>query len=1173
MNPTENTVRQGGLADARDEVLSQRSDPRVLQAVEEFLAARQAGREPDRQAFLAQHPAIAAPLAECLEGLAFIRAAVSQLCESGLESLGASAVMAQQEGALGDYRLVREIGRGGMGVVYEAVQISLGRRVALKVLPFAAALDAKQLQRFKNEAQSAAHLHHQNIVPVYGVGCERGVHYYAMQFIDGHTLADFIQQQRRGAAVNVSAESASRPEVLAEASPATGPYTPSLPVADTMPRAAGIVSTVPSSQGAAFFHRAARWGVQAAEALEHAHQMGVVHRDIKPANLLLDARGEVWITDFGLAYCRSQESLTMTGELLGTLRYMSPEQALGQRDQLDHRTDIYSLAATLYELLTLQAVFNGRDRQEILRQIAFEEPRAPRRCNSAIPEELETVVLKAMAKHPDERYATAQGLADDLRRFLDDKAILARRPTLAQKARRLARRHRGVVRAVLICMTLLLATVAVVASVAAFWLDEERNATRQQLQLTQQAEAEARRRLYTALVAQARGSRLSRRRGQRFDSLKILTEAATLARELQLPEEDFRILRSEVIACLALPDMRVVKEWDGWPDGSLRLAFDGALERYVRLDRQGTVSVRRMADDAELYRFSSGFDPAIVDIWPLLSSNGRFLTLASLNVIRVWELAGPEAVLIRDKTTIAAYTFSPDSRQMAIGQANGFVSLYDLASGRQLQELKTGLAMRSMAFHPTGRQLAICHAGGVQVRDLATGRVMVDVPQRPEWGIIAWHPGGKSLMIAGGDRCIHIWDTATPKRVARLEGHKSDGINLALSADGDFLISTCWDGGLRLWHTRTGQQLFAMSGWQQTPVLSSGDRLLTVNSAEGGKLQLLQIVPSRSYRTLVRDPVLVKGEYHGCAAAPNDRLLAVGMLDGVGLWDLPRGNALAFLPVRGVSVEFAISDALLTNGHGTAGLQRWPIRREGAKGTLRIGPPQTLPMPGSDNWIGASRDGRVVASAQNWGGLVWRQDREGELIRLAPHEDTRYIAVSPDGRWVATGSHHATKVKIWNARTGQFQHELPVETGSWVRFSPDGRWLATSGGGCRLWTVDSWKAGPYLGGAICAFSPDGKLVAVDTGHGLIRLVDPDTGREYARLEDPNMDRSGHLCFSSDSAQLVSTTHDSPSIHVWDLRLIREELAARRLDWDLPPYPPAEVAPPLRVVVDMGKPNR
>jgi eukaryotic-like serine/threonine-protein kinase len=176
----------------------------------------------------------------------------------------------------------------------------------------------------------------------------------------------------------------------------------------------------------------ARLGLEPAEALEHAHQEGIIHRDIKPANLMVDAKGHLWITDFGLARLRSDSGLTITGDLLGTLRYMSPEQALGKRVLIDGRTDIYSLGVTLYDLVTLQPAFEGRERQELLRRIAEEEPTSPREVNGSIPRALETIILKAMAKEPVGRYQTAQDLADDLRRFLEDKPIRAKRPSLAE---------------------------------------------------------------------------------------------------------------------------------------------------------------------------------------------------------------------------------------------------------------------------------------------------------------------------------------------------------------------------------------------------------------------------------------------------------------------------------------------------------------------------------------------------------------------------------------------------------------------------------------------------------------------------------------------------------------------------------------------------------------------
>ena len=459
-------------------------DPRLVRAVQEYQSALERGALPSRQEFVARFPELAPELGECLDALEFVHTAAVGLGRAAQEiPLPHDSELRTMP--LGDFRIVREIGRGGMGVVYEAVQLSLDRRVALKVLPLASAFDAAHLERFKNEAQAAAHLHHSNIVPVHAVGCDRGLHFYAMQLIDGLPLSAVVAQLRAAAGKQPSDRanaSATQPrgvpsrQISASRSSATsnqagrdpaGPdddtlgYAPprssaSPPVSPEAPPAAAYVETMAATTtilsaargNAGRYQRTVVELVrQAALALEHAHQFGVVHRDIKPANLLLDARGNLWVTDFGLAQFQTAGQLTQTGDMLGTLRYMSPEQAAGDRVVLDHRTDIYSLGVTLYELLTLEPAFADRERPLLLRRIMEEEPAAPRTHDKDLPRELETIVLKAIAKSPTDRYATAQALADDLERWLDDRPIVARRPTLLEHAARWRRRHVGLVRA------------------------------------------------------------------------------------------------------------------------------------------------------------------------------------------------------------------------------------------------------------------------------------------------------------------------------------------------------------------------------------------------------------------------------------------------------------------------------------------------------------------------------------------------------------------------------------------------------------------------------------------------------------------------------------------------------------------------------------------------------
>ena len=333
----------------------------------------------------------------------------------------------------------------------------LGRRVALKVLPFAATLDSRQLQRFKNEAQAAALLHHTHIVPIYAVGCERGVHFYAMQLIEGQSLAAVIKQLRttegRNSQTNHlpgephTSSDLSNTALWGENDPAAE-FQPT-EVVPTVDKSTIDMSTVVTGGSSltsdAYIRRVAQLMIQAAEALEHAHQIGVVHRDIKPANLLVDANGNLWITDFGLAQLQTEHQLTRSGDFLGTLRYMSPEQMSGQRAGLDHRTDIYSLGATFFELLTLEPVFAGETHHELLYQILHQEPRSLRQLNRAVSAELETIVLKALGKSSVDRYRTAGEFAADIQRFLKHEPILAKRPSLVDRLRKWARRHPGVV--------------------------------------------------------------------------------------------------------------------------------------------------------------------------------------------------------------------------------------------------------------------------------------------------------------------------------------------------------------------------------------------------------------------------------------------------------------------------------------------------------------------------------------------------------------------------------------------------------------------------------------------------------------------------------------------------------------------------------------------------------
>jgi WD40 repeat protein len=402
---------------------------------------------------------------------------------------------------------------------------------------------------------------------------------------------------------------------------------------------------------------------------------------------------------------------------------------------------------------------------------------------------------------------------------------------------------------------------------------------------------------------------------------------------------------------------------------------------------------------------------------------------------------------------------------------------------------------------------------------------------------------------------------------------------------GTLLASRGWEAMLRLWDPYSGQQVFVTQASATTFLqFSPDDRFLAATHADG-KLRLWEIAPPREYRTLAWNPAEVRRNYWNAAVSSDGRLLAVGAEPGVGLWDLPRGKPLALLeglPGRNYVLVNPSSGALIRNG--PAGLFRWPIRRKPGTRLLHIGPRERLYPLGRGYEIAQSKDGRVLALAAGRQAIVLHTEQPNMPISLGPHTGPHsrieYVAVSPDGQWVATGGFGAPgEAKVWEARTGKLIKDLPVGFHCQVVFSPDSnsKRLLTNGGfggirPLRLWEVGPWTEVPLkqaVSGLSPAFSPDGKLLVAESGFGVVRLLHPGTGKEYARLEDPNQHRARHITFSPDGSRMVIVTHDGPSIHVWDLRLIRRELAEMGLDWDLPSDPapdPAENGPPLSVSV-------
>lgn len=467
----------------------------IEQLADSFLTSYRAGQRPSVDAYVERYPELADQLRDLIAALVVLEQNAPQ--RPGREDILDSPRRGAAPREIGEFTIVREIGRGGMGVVYEAVQQSLGRHVALKVLSVPGLMNPVQLERFRLEARSAGRLHHSHIVPVFGVGEHDGLHYYAMQFIPGQSLGQVIDELRKLRScpddeVTEEAQRSALTESLANglltgrypgqereqvevadcpADPPTAPSatlrSPRIASADASPHS----QFTSGSSGRPFYESVARVGLQVAEALAYAHSEGILHRDIKPSNLLLDAKGNTWVTDFGLVKAEDSQSLTDTGDFVGTLRYMAPERLEGQSDPLG---DIYGLGATLYELLTLRTIHQSSGRSQLIEQILHADPVPPSKIDPSIPRDLETIVRKCLEKDPRQRYASARLLVDDLARWLAGEPIRARPVGRIERAWQWSKRNPKT--AILVGTVLaLLVGVALVSTIAAVRINAARN--------------------------------------------------------------------------------------------------------------------------------------------------------------------------------------------------------------------------------------------------------------------------------------------------------------------------------------------------------------------------------------------------------------------------------------------------------------------------------------------------------------------------------------------------------------------------------------------------------------------------------------------------------------------------------------------------------------------------
>jgi WD40 repeat protein/serine/threonine protein kinase len=991
---------------------------------------------------------------------------------------------------LGEFCILREIGRGGMGIVYEAEQLSLGRRVALKVLPFAAMLGKEQLNRFKNEARAAATLDHPNIVAIHSVGTDRGVHYYAMQLVEGCSLAHLIARMRneepmRHAECGVrDAESASlKPPSAMETSPLA------------------TWSTLSSAAPRRYYRAVAELGAQAARALDHAHANGVLHRDVKPANLLVDDQGKLWVTDFGLARIAAAPDVTMTGDVLGTLGYMSPEQALGRRSEVGERSDIYSLGATLYELATLRPLFGRLDRETLLHAIAHREPLRPRVVCPDMPRDLETILLKATAKEASQRYANALDMADDLDCFCKDQTIRARRPTVIDQLGKWSRRHQPLV----ITLMLALLLVSLVSATSALLINRARSTTRDALLAAEENAGRLAELLYATDMQLA------------YDAWdKGWPDQARLVLERQRPaagELDRRGVAWQLLDNLTREPPSFALEGHQGAATELAIFPDGRRVASVGVD--GIIRIW----DVRTRELTSKYPLGDVTLHSVaVSGDGRFVAAGSHRLHLVDIERQEVRTIIDTESTIESLAFLADDKSIAVGSRYSQTDVVSL-EGELLASIPNGARQESLHFLPETKRLLMPNRktvnqdfdlGMMELISSDLGRVLrtwnphdYDNVPRGNFAMGVSSPCERFVML--GDRYnarFVIGSVETGEQLASVSPLRSRMTSIAYSPAGDAVAAAFESGIVRIWKLESRNE--------NTLSLDPNAQVMT---AHHGESTCVRFLDSQTLITSGDDGVVRVWDL-----ANQTQVLTLGRRDAVpfGLRFSPDGRYIG----TACNTEFALYQA--TDGRLLFDEQR----------------------PRNDFLeIAWTPDSKTVAVASPESGRVELFDVATlNFVKEMHHgEHIDGIAISTTGRELASIGWN--KLRVWELDSGRKVAEYSLnDYGYTVEYSSSGRWLAYAGrfNEITLRNVDRDRVEHQLNcpsHVYClVFGPDDSFLVSGHADAKIRVWDLATGHMTAEL-------GGHervvqdLSLHPDGRTLVSSSADG-TLRLWNLKLNR-----------------------------------